>query len=286
MMRSALAAFMALLCVRLAAAQPPTSVEVTIEPQKFGDVSSILKVDSTIATFKFDEPVTHLALVLEAFPKEPQRVPVARLALDLARPVKEGRLCVQMADQGFVPLGNGAPHQMQLFMQLDCGGAMISSSQSFLKEKFNFSRSLARLGPGTVTRAVTGHRAPVFWVMGNSDTGTYSNHDDLEKMIVKNRDAYVLIASLETSKDAAVLARGSGGSSKAADVQASKTSPAILGTALPAMSFVGPPYPVPSKAKEKDEVHQSVAMVSSERTKATRAGSSSSGSAKKKKRGS
>ena len=277
---------MALLCVRLAAAQPPTSVEVTVEPQKFGDVSSILKVDSTIATFKFDEPVTHLALVLEAFPKEPLRVPVARLALDLAKPVKEGRLCVQMADQGFVPLGNGAPHQMQLFMQLDCGGAMISSSQSFLKEKFNFSRSLARLGAGTVTRAVTDHRAPIFWLMGNSDTGTYFNHDDVDKMIVKNRDAYVLIAYLETSKDAAVLARESGSSSKAAELPASKPSTALLGAAVPAMSFVGPPYPVPSKATEKNKVQQSVAMVSSHGSKAKRAGSSSSASAKRKKRGS
>src|SRR6187402_1659301 len=108
----------ALLCgiagLRALAESAPTTVEVTIEPPKFGDVSSILKVDSTIASFKFDEPVTYLALVLEAYPKEPQRIPVARLALDLAKPVKEGRLCVQMADQGFVPLGNGAPHQMQL----------------------------------------------------------------------------------------------------------------------------------------------------------------------------
>jgi hypothetical protein len=103
---------------------------------------------------------------------------------------------------------------------------------------------------------------------------------------VKNRDAYVLIASLETSKDAAVLARQSGGFSKAVDLPASKASTALLGTAATAMSFVGPPYPVPSKTSEKDKVQQSVAMVSSAKAKAKGTGPSSSGSTKRKKRGS
>ena len=126
-------------------------------------------------------PWTWLALVLEAYPKEKRMVPVARLALELTKPTAEGRFCVQMADQGFIPLGNGAPHQMQLFLQLDCGGTLVSSSQSFLKEKFNFSKSLARPGTGTQVRQVAGHRVPVFWLMGNSDTGTYLTDEALEK---------------------------------------------------------------------------------------------------------
>jgi hypothetical protein len=196
---------MALLCAaRLAAAEsmPPTQIEVTIEPQKFGDVGSILKVDSTVASFKFDKPVEQLAMVVEAYPKEKRLVPVARLALELTKPTAEGRLCVQMADQGFIPLGNGAPHQMQLFLQVDCGGTVVSSSQSFLKEKFNFSKSLARPGAGTQMRLITSHRVPVFWLMGNSDTGTYLTDEALDKLIAKNaNDAYVLVAYLEFAKE-------------------------------------------------------------------------------------
>lgn len=234
-MRPALA-FMALVSTAaLAAADLPTSVEITIEPQKFGDVGSILKVDSTVANFRFDRPVSHLALVLEAFPKEPRMVPVARLALNLTKPVAEGRFCVQMVDQGFLPVGNGAPHQMQLFMQLDCGDAIISSSQSFLKEKFTFSKSLARAGAGTFTRKITGARAPVFWLMGNSDSGTYFHDDDLETMIAKNRDAYVLVAHLEIAKEPGTSVLGgspgegtkSVAASKAAALSASAISPSV-----------------------------------------------------------
>ncbi|MFZ4768503.1 MAG: hypothetical protein ACOYMN_26450, partial [Roseimicrobium sp.] len=202
MMRLVFSAFLCLLSATAWAENPlPTRVEVTIEPVKFGDVASILKVDATVASFKFDQPVSRLALVLEARPKEPRTVSVARVALDLAKPVTEGRLCVQMADQGFIPLGNGSPNQMQLFMQMDCGDTLISSSQSFLKEKFNFSRSRARSGAGTITRTVTGTRAPIFWIMGNSDSGTYFNDDNLDKMVSKNRDAYVLIGYLDFSKE-------------------------------------------------------------------------------------
>jgi hypothetical protein len=243
----------------------PATVEVTVEPQKFGDVASILKVDSTVASFRFDKPVSHLALVLEARPKEPRTVHVARLALDLTKPVQEGRFCVQMADQGFLPMGNGAPHQMQLFMQIDCGGTLISSSQSFLKEKFNFSRSLTRTGAGTVTRKVAGHRAPVFWLMGNSDSGTYFNDDDLDKMVARNRDAYVLIAYLEVAKPP-VIAEEPGPSTP-------PTAPA------PVSAFMGPPYPVPTKEEIKP--------AGTAKTAVTKSGKSSkSSSSPKKKRGS
>lgn len=248
-MRPVLVATLAwLLAVQVVAQAPPTSAEVTIEPVKFGDVASILKVDSTVATFKFDQPVSYLALVLEARPKEPRTVHVARLALELKTPVKEGRFCVQMADQGFLPMGNGAPHQMQLFMQLDCGGTLISSSQSFLKEKFNFSRSLARSGSGTLIRKVTGQRVPVFWLMGNSDDGTYFNDDDLDKMVTRNKDAYVMVAYLETSKDP----RPEEPSQPLAE--AVKTPPPVsAATAVVAAALIGPPFPVPTK-KGQEEV--------------------------------
>jgi hypothetical protein len=267
----------------LAQPAPPTRVEVTIDPQKFGDVASILKVDSTVASFRFDEPVQYLALVLEAYPKEVQSIPLARLALDLTRPVKEGRLCVQMADQGFLPVGNGAPHQMQLFMQLDCGGTLISSSQSFLKEKFNCNKSLARMGAGTSTRALTGNRAPVFWLMGNSDNGTYLNDDDLEKMIAKNnRDAYVLIAYLEISKDAPALALAQRTAASAIGEKAptSTTSP-ILAVTPP----VNAPASTPDMAKE--QVKPAISAASADNGKETEskgAKASSSSSTKKKKR--
>jgi hypothetical protein len=200
---------MAMLCAAgLVSAGPlPSQIEVTIEPQKFGDVASILKVDSTVASFKFDQPVERLALVLEAWPKEKRTMPVARLALELTKPMTEGRFCVQMADQGFIPLGNGAPHQMQLFLQLDCGGTLVSSSQSFLKEKFNFNKSLARPGAGTQVRKISSHRVPIFWLMGNSDTGTYLTDDELDKLISKNaNDAYILVAYLEFAKEGAAPA--------------------------------------------------------------------------------
>lgn len=279
--------------LRALAEPPPTIVEVTIEPPKFGDVASILKVDSTVATFKFDAPVSHLALVLEAYPKEPLRTPVARLALDLTKPVKEGRFCVQMADQGFIPLGNGAPHQMQLFMQLDCGGTLISSSQSFLKEKFNFGRSLARLGAGAHTYHVTGSRAPVFWLMGNSDTGTYFNDDNLDKLIAKNKDAYVLIASLDISKDgqAPVLATAAASSpvetTKQREVPKS-SAPVIADPAAAALAFVGPPYPVPGTDSKQGSAAKVGTTSSSKENIAPKSASSSksSASSKKKKRSS
>jgi hypothetical protein len=266
---------MAMLCAaRLVAAEIPTSIEVIIEPPKFGDVASILKVDSTVATFKLDQPVTHLALVLEASPKEPRVVPVARLALELARPVTEGRFCVQMADQGFLPLGNGAPHQMQLFMQLDCGGSIISSSQSFLKEKFSFSKSVVRPGGGTTVRKVTGHRAPVFWLMGNSDRGTYFNDDDLDKMIAKNaNDAYILIAYLEIAKEGSVPALVLAGGSKSA----SSTSAASLS---PTLAVVSPP----SGASQKEEIKPAVAAKSSSSSSGGSGSSKAASSKKKKKR--
>lgn len=229
-------AWLAGLMAHLRAATLPTSAEVTIEGARFGDVASILKVDSTVVSFRFDAPVSYLALVLEAYPKESTAVPVGRLALELTKPVKEGRLCVQMADQGFLPLGNGAPHQMQLFMQVDCGGSLVSSSQSFLKEKFNFSRSLARAGEGTLTRKVTGNRVPVLWLMGNSDSGTYFNDDDLGKMIAKNHDAYILIGYLEITKEPLPEV-------KPATVATSTSTPPGAADSL----FVGPPYPVPAK---------------------------------------
>ena len=81
-MRLPTAAITLILSATCAAAEPlPTSVEVTIEPQKFGDTASILQVDSTVATFRFDRPVQHLALVLESRPKEPRTTRVARLSL-------------------------------------------------------------------------------------------------------------------------------------------------------------------------------------------------------------
>lgn len=220
----------------------PTAVEVKIEPRTFGDVASILKIDSTVGSFKFDQPVSFLALVLEAYPKETEPVIVGRLALELAKPLQEGHFCVQMADQGFLPLGNGAPHQMQLFMQLECGGSLVSSSQSFLKEKFNFSKSIARLAAGTQTRKIESRRAPVFWLMGNSDDGTYINDEDLRKMIERNnRDAYVLVAYLETSRDASLLARETSAVPGAPGVPAATTVPPVP------FAFVGPPFPVPEK---------------------------------------
>jgi hypothetical protein len=283
-MRPAFAAIMALLCVRLTLAEPPSTVEVTLDPPKFGDVSSILKVDSTVASFKFDAPVRFLALVLEAYPKEPQSVPVARLALDLAQPVTEGRLCVQMVDQGFLPVGNGAPHQMQLFMQLDCGGTLISSSQSFLKEKFNFSKSLARMGTGTVKRSLTGSRVPIFWLMGNSDSGTYFNDGDVEKMVAKNRDAYILIASLETSKDGPALAQDSNSPKSKASPAA--PSPAIVGTTAALLPFMGPPYPVPVKDAEnpKDKEPAAVTSGGGEKRASAKSSPASTSQAKKKKK--
>lgn len=263
------------LAVRAPAAPLPTSVEVTVEPQKFGDTSSILQVDSTVATFRFDRPVQHLALVLESRPKEPRTIRIARLSLELAKPVTEGRLCVQMADQGFIPLGNGSPNQMQLFMQVDCGGTLISSSQSFLKEKFNFSRSRARTGAGTLTRKVVENRAPVFWLMGNSDNGTYFNDDDLNKMVSKNRDAYVLIAYLEVAEEAPPEAAKPAlvqvpGATTSAPVPTTITAPAVAPaaaklTATPdpvpavtaaappvvAAALVGPPFPPPLKPADE-----------------------------------
>jgi hypothetical protein len=268
----------------LAQPAPPTRVEVTIEAQKFGDVASILKVDSTVASFRFDEPVQYLALVLEAYPKETQSVPLARLALDLTRPVKEGRLCVQMADQGFLPIGNGAPHQMQLFMQLDCGGTLISSSQSFLKEKFNCNKSLARMGAGTDTRMLMGNRAPVFWLMGNSDHGTYLNDDDLDKMVAKNcREAYVLIAYLEVSKDAPVLAQRSAASAKSE--KAPKT--ALVATSANPNLAVSSPADAAAPPATKEQVKRAVSTVpadSGKETDSKGAKTSSSSSTKKKKR--
>ncbi len=260
----------------------PATVQVTIDPVRFGDVASILKVDSTVASFRFDAPVSHLALVLEAYPKEPTPVPVGRLALELTKPITEGRLCVQMADQGFLPLGNGAPHQMQLFLQMDCGGSIISSSQSFLKEKFNFGRSLSRAGSGTLTRKVTSHRAPVLWLMGNSDSGTYFNDDDLEKMVAKNHDAYVIIGYLEVSKVPLPPAKSE---EKTLVNAASNVADPDLAAGL-----VGPPYPVPArKDTPKEEVSAPKPKVNNdteskeakEPTKAKRASSSSS---KKKQR--
>jgi hypothetical protein len=261
----------------LAQPAPPTRVEVTIEAQKFGDVASILKVDSTVATFHFDEPVQYLALVLEAYPKETQSIPLARLALDLTKPVKEGRLCVQMADQGFLPVGNGAPHQMQLFMQLDCGGTLISSSQSFLKEKFNCNKSLARMGAGTDTRMLTGNRAPVFWLMGNSDHGTYLNDDDLDKMVAKNcREAYVLIAYLEVSKDAAVLARQSTVPAKDARAAEPATTAPIASPLVAAVAT--------APAQQEKTAVSTVSKDSDKRSDSKDSKTSSSSSTKKKKR--
>lgn len=255
-MRLLLASCIAITSIlRVVAETLPTSVEVTIEPEKFGDTASILKVDSTVAAFRFDQPVKHLALVLESRPKEPRTVHVARLALELMKPVKEGRFCVQMVDQGFLPLGNGSPNQMQLFMQIDCGGTLISSSQSFLKEKFNLSRSRARTGSGALTRKVEGNRAPVFWMMGNSDTGTYFNDEDLDKMIAKNKDAYVLIAYLEVAMEAPLLAEAStkpvetvspGSPPVSAPERPADAAQATIPAAGPS-AFVGPPAPTPVK---------------------------------------
>lgn len=277
-MRSIVVACLALLCTAVHAAAPlPTTVEITVEPQKFGDVASILKIDSTVASFTLDQPVSHLALVLEAFPKETSPIPLARLALELTKPVTEGRFCIQMADQGFLPLGNGAPHQMQLFMQLDCGGTLISSSQSFLKEKFNFSKSLARMGAGTQERKVSGHRAPVFWLMGNSDTGTYLNDDDLEKMIAKNKmDAYIVIAYLEIAKEGTVPA--SVLAAKPGETSSSSKPPASVTNLSPTLAFVGPPYPVPTQSSS---TATSKPKSSSSKTKSS---SNKSLSSKKKKR--
>lgn len=270
----------------LAQTPPPTSVEVTIEPQKFGDVGSILKVDSTIATFHFDQPVKYLALVLEAYPKEAQSVPLARLALDLTKPVSEGRLCVQMADQGFMPIGNGAPNQMQLFMQLDCGGTVISSSQSFLKEKFNCNKSLARMGAGANKRTLTGNRAPVFWLMGNSDNGTYLNDDDLDKMIAKNnRDAYVLIAYLEVSKDAPALAlaQRAAASAKGGKAPEPATSAPTTNPLLAVTPPVDAATATPAKQQEKPAV-SSASADSEKETVSKNPKPSSSSTTKKKKR--
>jgi hypothetical protein len=271
----------------LAQPAPPTRVEVTIDPQKFGDAASILKVDSTIATFRFDQPVKYLALVLEAYPKEAQSIPLARLALDLTKPVSEGRLCVQMADQGFLPIGNGAPNQMQLFMQLDCGGTLISSSQSFLKEKFNCNKSLARTGAGTNTRVLAGNRAPVFWLMGNSDNGTYLNDDDLEKMIAKNnRDAYVLIAYLEVSKDAPApaLAERTAASAKG-DKPAEVAAPAVT-SPTSAVAAATPPVnaTAPETPKEQVKRAESTASTDSEKESASKSAKASSPSSTRKKR--
>jgi hypothetical protein len=282
-MRRAFASFMALLCATsVVAADLPAKVEVTIEPPKFGDIANILKVDSTVASFKLDEPVSHLALVLEAYPKEAQSIPIGRLALALTKPVKEGRFCVQMADQGFIPLGNGAPHQMQLFMQIDCGGTLISSSQSFLKEKFNFSKSLARMGAGTQQRKVTGHRVPMFWLMGNSDTGTYLNDEDLNKMVAKNRmDAYVLIAYLEIAKEGTVPVLAGKPAETAKPTETIKPATASAGAASPALAltFVGPPYPVPSKKPASSTTNSKSKLKSSAPAKS---GTKSSSSKKKK----
>jgi hypothetical protein len=172
-------------------------------------------------------------------------------------------------------------------MQLDCGGAMISSSQSFLKEKFNFSRSLARSGGGTVTRHVSGNRAPVFWLMGNSDSGTYFNVDDLDKMIARNRDAYVLIASLETSKRVPPLAEASVPLPKDDGIRVSTASAALLGTAGAAVPFAGPPHPVPTKDSAKGKAKETVVVASSasaRRVSSKGASKSSSSATKKKKR--
>jgi hypothetical protein len=268
-MRPALA-LMALLCAaNLVAAGPlPTQIEVTIEPQKFGDVASILKVDSTVASFKFDQPVEHLALVLESCPKEQRTVPVARLALELTSPTAEGRFCVQMADQGFIPLGNGAPHQMQLSLQLDCGGTLVSSSQSFLKEKFSFSKSLARLGAGTQVRQITGHRVPVFWLMGNSDSGTYVTDDALDKLIAKNaNDAYILVAYLEFAKEGALPA-------PVLTKQAETVKP-------PALPTPSTPAPVVATVPASSETARTTTVPSSKSGKKSTAAKSSSSKKKK-----
>ena len=301
-MRLPTAAITLILSATCAAAEPlPTSVEVTIEPQKFGDTASILQVDSTVATFRFDRPVQHLALVLESRPKEPRTTRVARLSLELAKPVAEGRLCVQMADQGFIPLGNGSPNQMQLFMQVDCGGTLISSSQSFLKEKFNFSKSRARTGAGTLTRKVVDNRAPVFWLMGNSDNGTYFNDDDLDKMASKNRDAYVLIAYLEVATEAPpqvttpTVVQVPGATSAPATVakatEAPNPSPAVTEGTPPAaaVAFVGPPFPVPPVKEESKPAEvkpapkpKSTTTASSASSKTSKKPTSSSSKKKKK----
>lgn len=290
-MRSPLAALLAWSLTTYAGGEDlPSSVGITLEPTKFGDVSSILKVDSTVGAFKFDRPVTHLALVLEARPKEPRTIHVARLTLELKKPVQEGRFCVQMADQGFLPLGNGAPHQMQLFMQIDCGGTLISSSQSFLKEKFNFSRSLARSGPGTLERKLSGHRVPVFWLMGNSDEGTYFNDDDLDKMVAKNKDAYVLIAYLEVAKEPpapVAVQELAEPSPKAGPI--SPTAVTAVTPALTSPAFVGPPYPVPTKQEVRSAGGAIPSAGSKPATATSKPGStkpaaSKSSSKKKKKR--
>ena len=223
--------------------------------------------------------------MLEAYPKEAQSVPVARLALDLTKPMTEGRLCVQMADQGFLPVGNGAPHQMQLFMQLDCGGTLISSSQSFLKEKFNCNKSLARMGAGTSTRTLTGNRAPVFWLMGNSDNGTYRNDDDLDKMISKNnRDAYVLIAYLEVSKGAAALAQRTDASAKSD--MTPKTAPVAPPTPPTTNPLLAVTPVADAAAVQQQEVVKKPASsaASTDSDKEPRSKASSSSSTKKKKR--
>lgn len=312
-MRLPTAAIIVIISTACAAADTlPTCVEVTIEPQRFGDTSSILQVDSTVATFRFDRPVQHLALVLESRPKEPRTTRVARLSLELAKPVTEGRLCVQMADQGFIPLGNGSPNQMQLFMQMDCGGTLISSSQSFLKEKFNFSRSRARTGAGTLTRKVVDNRAPVFWLMGNSDNGTYFNDDDLDKMVSKNRDAYVLIAYLEVAQEALAQAptptvvqvpdTTSPPAAVARVTEAPKPLPAAAEVSPPVMAtaFTGPPFPVPPMKEEgrSSEVKtsepttkpksttpaSSTASKTSKKPTSAKSSKSTSSSSKKKKR--
>lgn len=282
-MRLPSVAVLALLsALRVAAETLPASMEVTIEPEKFGEVSSILKVNSLVGSFRLDQPAQHLALVLESRPKEPRTVHVARLSLELTKPVKEGRFCVQMVDQGFLPLGNGSPNQMQLLMQLDCGGTVISSSQSFLKEKFNMSKSRARTGAGTLTRKIVGSRAPIFWMMGNSDSSIYFNDDDLEKMIDKNKDAYVLIAYLQVAKEPPPPPN----TSPLAEAPEQPTKPPS--PAIAAADFVGPPAPVPNKEEVKPAVVDSSTKPKTSTSPSSKGGKSKSSksSPKKKKKSS
>jgi hypothetical protein len=139
------------------------------------------------------------------------------------------------------------------------------------------------MGTGTVKRGVAGNRVPVFWLMGNSDSGTYFNDADLEKMIAKNRDAYILVAYLQISKEGAApaLADSPVETAKSVVAPASPTS----GASSQVIGLVGPPYPVPVKASASDSSPGTSASASkSQNAQATSSRSSSSSSSKKKKK--
>jgi hypothetical protein len=142
------------------------------------------------------------------------------------------------------------------------------------------------MGAGTNTRTLTGNRAPVFWLMGNSDNGTYRNDDDLDKMIAKNnRDAYVLIAYLEVSKDAAALAQRTAAS--ATGDKAPEAAP-VTSTTIPILAVIPPvnaATPTPEAAKEQIKPALSTASAdNAKETESKGAKASSSSSTKKKKR--